>query len=323
MVKRGRLPGRGGMTADTVLAQRAIMAIIALVTGKTIRRSALKGIVDMTPRAGCADMRASQFEKGEIVIKSRRLPGRGGMAGGTILAQRAIVAIITLMTGKTIRWSAFIDVIYMAACAGRTDMRASQLESREIVVESSRLPGGSGMADTAILTKLSVVVINVLVTGVTSGWSALKDIIYMATRTGCADMCTGQFEERDVVIKCGRLPGLAGMASSTVLAQRAVMAVIFLMAGKTIRRSTLEDIVDMTLFADHAEMLTDQFKGCQVVIKGRRFPGRGGMANTAVLAQRSIMLVILLVACKTIRRGAFKDIVDMAFFAQYCSVRAA
>ena len=73
MVKRGRLPGRGGMAAGTGLSKGTIMLIS--MTGNTAGRRALENIVDMALSTGDASMRAGQFESRNIMIERSRFPG--------------------------------------------------------------------------------------------------------------------------------------------------------------------------------------------------------------------------------------------------------
>ena len=127
------------------------MGVFTLMAGVTIGRRTFEDVVDMTPGTGCTDMRAGKFEGGEIMIKRGRLPGRGGMAGGAVLAKSTVMVIT--MAGGTIRRGTFEDIVGMAPGAGCTDMCAGQLEGRDIVVERSRFPGRGGMAGGACLPK--------------------------------------------------------------------------------------------------------------------------------------------------------------------------
>ena len=147
------------------------------------------------------------------------------------------------------------------------------------MVKRGRPPGRSGMAAGAVLAKSAVMVI--LMAGGTVGRSALKDVVDMAPGTGCADMRTGQLEGRDVMVKRGRFPGRAGMAAGAALAKSTVMAIT--MAGGTVGRRTLENVVDMAPGAGCTDMCAGQLEGRDIVVERSRFPGRGGMAGGACL----------------------------------------
>lgn len=74
MRENGRLPGCGGMTGGAVRPGLARVRILALMTGVAILGRAGKDSVDMTTGAGSADMRPSQREGGQVVVKTGGLP---------------------------------------------------------------------------------------------------------------------------------------------------------------------------------------------------------------------------------------------------------
>ena len=124
MVKRGRFPGRSRMAGGAVLTKSASM--IVAMTGCAIGRGTLKDVIDMALRAGCADVRAGQLEGRNVMVKRGRFPGRGGMTGGTVLAEGPIMVI--LMAGCAIGRGALKDVVNMAPRAGCAGVRTGQLE---------------------------------------------------------------------------------------------------------------------------------------------------------------------------------------------------
>ena len=90
------------------------------------------------------------------------------MAGATVLAQRPIVAVITLVAGITIGGCALKDIVNVTFCAQGGDVHTSQFESRKIMVKRGRLPGRGGMTDTAVLPKLTIMMVILLMAGKTS-----------------------------------------------------------------------------------------------------------------------------------------------------------
>ena len=63
------------------------------------------------------------------------------------------------------------------------------------------------------------------------------------------------------------------MADTAILAKLAIVMIVFLMAGKTAGRRTLENIVDMAFFTHSGGVNTGQLECRQVVIKRGGFPG--------------------------------------------------
>lgn len=116
--------------------------------------------------------------------------------------------IIFLMAGNTIGGSAFIDVVHVAGFAFNVYMCTRQGKRRQVMVKCGRFPGYIGMTNATILTKTTVVMIILLMTGNTLCTCALINIINMAGFTFHISMRTAQFELHQVVIKSGRLPTL-------------------------------------------------------------------------------------------------------------------
>ena len=76
------------------------------------------------------DMRASQWEVAEIVVKGGFLPIERGMAGSTICPKTAVVLIILTVTGKTIGRCSLEYVILMTLFTVHPGMFSLQLEDR-------------------------------------------------------------------------------------------------------------------------------------------------------------------------------------------------
>ena len=74
------------------------------------------------------------------------------------------------------------------------------------------------------------------------------------------------------------------MARVARLPEAAIMMVIFLMAGKTIRWRAFEDLIDVTIFAHNNGMRSAQFESCQVMVKSGWLPTRSLVACSTVLA---------------------------------------
>jgi hypothetical protein len=164
MIKVGWLPGLGGMTFATILAQRAVVLVVLLVTAITCGRRTLVRQGGMTFFTGRFFMRPAQFEIRCVVVKVRRFPGLGGMTRIAFFSQSACVRVILLVTAKTICTGALVLVIDMTFFARNCLVRSCQHIGRLGVIINCWFPARGGVAGSADLTKLAVVVILFLVT---------------------------------------------------------------------------------------------------------------------------------------------------------------
>ncbi len=123
------------------------------------------------------------------------------------------------------------------------------------------------MAHSAVLTIGSIVFVVVLVACITIGWGAFIDIVDMAGGAGDIDVRAGQLEGSQVVIETGPSPAGGCMAAGAILAQRALMLIILLMAGIAGSWCALVNIIDMAGCAGHCRMCACQFESSQIVIE--------------------------------------------------------
>lgn len=167
------------------------------------------------------------------------------------------------------------------------------------MVKRSRQPGTGGMAGLAIRSELAVVGVILLVAGITVAGSALENIVDMAAQASHIDMCAGQLEGEQVVVKTGWQPAICGVTGSAVCSVLAVVFIIFLVAGIAVCGRAGEDLIDMATLAGHTGVFADQLESGQVVIKGSGDPASGGVTGAAITAIASLVRV-----CGRVARGA-------------------
>ncbi len=236
------------------------------------------------------------------------------MADGTVLSKLTIVMVIFLVTANTAQGRTLENVVHMTHSAQHSRMCTGQFESCQVVVKNSPAPGFGCMASRTILAQCSVVHIILLMAGKAIGWRAFEDFVDV---TFCAEhtrMCPRQLKSRQIMIKRGPTPGLGGMTTSAILAQAAIMLIIFLVTSKTIGWRAFKDIVDVTGFAQHIDMLASQFESRKIMVKSG-LPGSRGMAKNTIRTQAALMSIIFLVTGYTIGRRALKHIINMASLA--------
>jgi hypothetical protein len=76
---------------------------------------------------------------------------------------------------------------------------------------------------------------------------AFENIVDMTIIAGHFCMSTIQLESRQVMVKCGGLPGIGGMTRTAILPEGAFMFVVFLVAVNTSARRTFENLVGMAV----------------------------------------------------------------------------
>ncbi len=230
-VVAGRSPG-GSIMA--VIARRpgkeAGMISRVGVAGGAVRRKPGEPAVGVAAIAAQAGMSARERED-DIVVKGRRGPAAGGMAGAAVISECAGVGVILGVTGITIGGRALENIIGMAACASHADMPAGQWEARHAVVESGRLPRRGGMAGAAAVAERAAMGIILRMAGVAVSRRALEVPIAMAAAAGHTCMGAGQREAGGIVVEGGRLPRGGAVAGSAVRPQRAAVGIILRMAG--------------------------------------------------------------------------------------------
>lgn len=104
------------------------------------------------------------------------------------------------------------------------------------MIYSGLIPTICCMARGAVRAERPLMTIIFHVAGIAILRRSLEYVIDVALLTRNIDMFTGQLESREIVIEISWLPAIGRVTSSAVLAEAACMWIIFLMAGKTIRR---------------------------------------------------------------------------------------
>ena len=142
------------------------------------------------------DVRPSQREITEVVIKGGVFPIEGCMTGSAVRTKATIMLIILLMTGIAISGCALERVILMTFLTGYPGMFPLQFEGRQVMVESCLLPPLGCMADITGRAKAQFVRIVRTVAGKAFLWRSFKighpPRIYMAKNTFHFPMSAGQ-----------------------------------------------------------------------------------------------------------------------------------
>lgn len=130
------------------------------------------------------------------------------------------------MTGVAGCGRAVKHIIDMAGNTSHAVMGTGQREGRQVMVKGGWLPGGGGMACTAIRAVLSAMTVIGSVTAITGiGGGSLELQVCVAARTKQAGMRAGQLEGGVIVIETARLPGTGGVTGRTLRTQRIGMRI--------------------------------------------------------------------------------------------------
>ena len=119
-------------------------------------------------------------------------------------------------------------------------MRSCQLEGRQIMIEGGICPTTRIMASAAIRTELTVMMIVLFMAGITILRRALEDAIHMAACASHIDMCAGQLEGCQIMVKCDILPTIRIMASAAACAELTIMLIIFFVTSNAVCWSAFE-----------------------------------------------------------------------------------
>ena len=220
------------MACSTILAELTVMSIHRRVTGETILGSIFESAVYMAKFTFSSLMRACQLEASRVVIEMNRRPPSRRMALRAILSELTHMHIH--MTGSAVLRCSFIHSVLMAQLTVNARMLAFQWEGGLGMIEDCLFPITGDMTLLAGCTQLSLMRIDLFMTGETILRRAFECSVYMALFTSHGDMRSIQLKYGAVMIESGRLPSFGSMARSTVRAQTPLMRIILLMAGETI-----------------------------------------------------------------------------------------
>lgn len=230
------------------------------MTGRAERRCTSVGIVHMTLRTGNINVRPGEREGGQVVVERGRVPGRGGMTLAAIRTEAPAMRIIFRMTTIACGWEAGEYIVGVAIRTRNRSMRAGQGKGRCVVVECHRQPAGGQMAFRTICAKGSVVMVVFCMATVTGQGETFEGIVDMAAGAQGGGMLPGQRKSGGVVIECGWLPSVGGVAASAVSSQLPIMRVILGVAGITVGRCSFEGFRGVTFFARDHSVAAQQFE---------------------------------------------------------------
>jgi len=249
----------------------AFFAVLARDTRGIVLVAAIAGvgfeIARQSMASGARDPAPFAVIERERVLECRAFPRRGSMALNTVGAKLTAMHLRFRMAGHTRLWRAFEDVVDMALGAGHIDVRADQLENRQVVIELGLFPIFGRMALAAICAVCALVLVILTVAVHARLRRAFQDAIHVTLVARHWHMLAHQLERRQVVIKLDLLPILRRMALGAIRAERTLVLVILAMTFDTRLRRAFEHSVRMTLGARHLDMFADQLEGRLVVIK--------------------------------------------------------
>lgn len=143
-------------------------------------------------------VRASQREIAEVMIKVGIFPVGGMMAGSAVRAILTVMFVIPLMARVAVHGRAFVLPVHMAGLTSHLRVLTFQFERGEVVIERCGNPTIGGMALAAIQPEAAFVRLIVMMTRVAVRQSHLEISkaarIDMALDTGKVDMFASELE---------------------------------------------------------------------------------------------------------------------------------
>jgi hypothetical protein len=188
------LPTGRTMTLTAVRAEFPVMFVLRCMTGKTIPWGSFIHSIYVTSRTLDVRVAAGQWERCFAVVNICILPTGCTMTLTAVRAELPVMFILRCMTGKTIPWCAFENIVNMTCRTRCRCMAARQGECRPAVVEANVLPAAGVMTGCAVRAKLPVVGILCGMTGKAVLRCAFVHAIHMAGSTGDSFM---QSRERE------------------------------------------------------------------------------------------------------------------------------
>ena len=168
------------------------LLIVRFVASETLRGGVIELPVHVALSTRGVHMCARQRKIGSRVIKDCGLPscGRMTLSAGMIEVARDVIRVlhsfeVRLMTGEALLRRSGILPIDVTGCAAHIDVRSSQREVREIVIEFCRRPSGRRMTLRASVRQLQlsmIRIIRIVVIGLVARPTFLRRAIELSVR---------------------------------------------------------------------------------------------------------------------------------------------
>ena len=205
MIESGGTPTIGVVTGSALCAKTAGMCVIINMAGRTIHGRAFENIILMAVCAGGCRVFAIEFEGKLGVVYMGWFPAIGCMAAFTLSAKSAAMRVVINMTGGAVHGSAFEDAVLMTVFASHSCMLTIEMKCKFGVIYMGGFPTIGRMTGRTILSKLAVVEIILLMTGIALLRRGLHvgdgSVIEMTFGAGCQSVLPNQIERNPVMVK--------------------------------------------------------------------------------------------------------------------------
>ena len=205
MIESGGTPTIGVVTGFALCAKTAGMCVIINMAGRTIHGRAFENIILMAVCAGGCCVFAIELEGKLGVVYMGGFPAIRRMATFTLSAKSTAMRVVINMTGGAVHGSAFEDAVLMTIFASYGRMLTIEMEGKFGVIYMGGLPTIRRMTGRAILSKLAVVEIILLMTGIALLRRGLHvgdgAVIEMTFGAGCQSVLPNQIERNPVMVK--------------------------------------------------------------------------------------------------------------------------
>ena len=205
MIESGRAPTIGVVAGSALCAKTAGMRVIINMAGRTIHGRAFENIILMAVCAGGCRVFAIEFESKLGVVYMGGFPAIGRVATFTLSAKSAAMRVVIDMAGGAVHGGAFEDAVLMTVFASYGRMLTIEMEGKFGVIHMGRFPAIGRMTGSTILSKLAVVEIILLMTGIALLRRGLHigdgSVIEMTLGAGSQSMLPNQIERNPVMVK--------------------------------------------------------------------------------------------------------------------------
>jgi len=136
----------------------------------------------------------------------------------------------------------------------------------------------------------------VVVTAGTLLRRALEDIINVTFFASHADVRAGQFEGREIMIKCSRFPTADLVTRAAILAELAIVGIILLVAGIAIFRCSLKYVIFVASITLHFGVFALQLESRKIMVKTGRLPAGRLMAGATFFSEFAFVRIVFQMA---------------------------
>ncbi len=157
VVEGDLVPALSRVASSAVLAELAIVRVVSAVAGEAVLRRSLVDILRVAVAAVHLFVPSGQPKSSPVMVEGGSIPTVRCVAASAVLAELAIVRIVSPVAGEAVLRRSLIDILRVAVAAVHVMMAADQVEFSPVMVEGGSVPTVRCVASSAVLAELAIV----------------------------------------------------------------------------------------------------------------------------------------------------------------------